>query len=411
MTAVEQPIPTRRLVRVVLTGPMASDPTVEQALSERLDIDVIGSHADIPAAVGRLAEHEPEVVLHGISDAHPAAAAGERIRADLRMIGEYTAAPVVLLVDTVSPELLEEALDAGASDVVLVPLMLDTLPFVIRKASQGRGSVTADEAGGASQVVTVFSPKGGTGKTVLSTNLAAWLARRSNKRVLLVDLDLQFGDASMMLGVTPLKTIYDLVVAPGEMDEEKLAGFTTSHSSGIEILAAPLRPEEAEVVTEAKVRQIIEVARTAFDIVVLDTSPFFYGPLLATLDSTDRLLLLCGLDAPTMKNVRLGLRTLELLGFRRDRVDIVLNRVSPGDEVTRADVEGVLEASVRFELPQDPAVLAAVNRGEPTVLLDERSSFALAVRDVVASFVSVGQSEPSQRPADGLRRRLQGWRR
>jgi pilus assembly protein CpaE len=411
MTAVEHPIPTRRSVRVVLTGPMASDPTLEQALAERLDIDVIGRHADIPGAVGRLTEHEPEVVLHGIGATHPVGASGERIRADLRMIGEYTAAPVVLLVDTMSPDLLEEALEAGASDVVLLPLMLDTLPFAIHKASQGRGPADAGEPGAASQVVTVFSPKGGTGKTVLSTNLAAWLARRSHKRVLLIDLDLQFGDASMMLGVTPVKTIYDLVAAPGEMDEEKLAGFTTSHSSGIEILAAPLRPEEAEVVTEAKVRQIIEVARTAFDVVVLDTSPFFYGPLLATLDSTDRLLLLCGLDAPTMKNVRLGLRTLELLGFRRDRVDIVLNRVSPGDEVTRADVEGVLDASVRFELPQDPAVLPAVNRGEPRALLDDRSLFALAVSEIVASFVSVGQAEPPQRAADGLRRRLQGWRR
>jgi pilus assembly protein CpaE len=258
-------------------------------------------------------------------------------------------------------------------------------------------------------VITVFSPKGGTGKTVLSTNIASWLGRRTEKRVLLIDLDLQFGDASMMLGLTPEKTIYDLVVAPGELDGEKLAGFASRHSSGIEILAAPLRPEEAEVVTEAKVRQILEVARKAYDVVVLDTSPFFYGPLLATLDSTDRLLLLCGLDAPTMKNVRLGLRTLELLGFPSDRIDVVLNRVSPGDDVTRLDVEAVLDTPVRYVLPQDPAVLVAVNRGEPASLLDERSFFANSVRDIVGSFVEAGTDE-AERPAEGGRRRLFGRR-
>jgi pilus assembly protein CpaE len=215
----------------------------------------------------------------------------------------------------------------------------------------------------------------------------------------------------MMLGLTPEKTIYDLVTAPGELDEEKLAGFASRHPSGIEILAAPLRPEEAEVVTEAKVRQVLEVAKSAYDVVVLDTSPFFYGPLLATLDSTDRLLLLCGLDAPTMKNVRLGLRTLELLGFRSDRIDVVLNRVSPGDEVSRLDVETVLETPVRFVLPQDPSVLVAVNRGEPAALLDERSYFANAVQDIVASFVPAGAEDAEERPATGLRRRFLGRQR
>ena len=409
MTAVEHPIPTRRTVRVVVTGPAAFDGSLEHTLAERLDVELVGRHPEIEVAVGQVGAVPPEVVLHSIDSR----AGAERLRAELESIRAHTDAPVILLVDTTSPELLGQALEAGASDVVVLPAMLDMLPFAIHKASQSRGPAAVEEAGGAGQVITVFSPKGGTGKTVLSTNIAAWLGKRTQKRVLLIDLDLQFGDSSMMLGLTPEKTIYDLVTAPGELDEEKLAGFASKHqASGIEILAAPLRPEEAEVVTEAKVRQVLEVARSAYDIVVLDTSPFFYGPLLATLDSTDRLLLLCGLDAPTMKNVRLGLRTLELLGFRPDRIDVVLNRVSPGDEVTRLDVETVLETPVRFTLPQDPSVLVAVNRGESAALLDERSFFALAVRDIVASFVPAGAEETESRPAAaGLRGRFLGRKR
>ena len=98
----------------------------------------------------------------------------------------------------------------------------------------------------------MFSPKGGTGKTVIATNLAAALAKHEAKRTLLLDLDLQFGDAAIMLGLEPEKTIYDLVVAPGELDSEKLAGYATKHTSGLDVLPAPLRPEDAELVTEAK---------------------------------------------------------------------------------------------------------------------------------------------------------------
>ena len=109
----------------------------------------------------------------------------------------------------------------------------------------------------------MFSPKGGTGKTVIATNLAAALAKAEARRTLLLDLDLQFGDAAIMLGIEPEKTIYDLVVAPGELDPEKLAGYTTKHTCGLDILPAPLRPEDAELVTEAKLGRLLEVARAS----------------------------------------------------------------------------------------------------------------------------------------------------
>ena len=172
----------------------------------------------------------------------------------------------------------------------------------------------------------MFSPKGGTGKTVTATNLAASLAKHHGKRALLLDLDLQFGDAAIMLGLEPEKTIHDLVTAPGELDQDKLGGYVTRHACGLDILPAPLRPEDAELVTEAKLAKLLEVAREAYDLIVVDTSPFFHGPMLATLDRTDELLLLCALDVPTLKNVRLALQTLELLSFPHERVQIVLRR-------------------------------------------------------------------------------------
>jgi pilus assembly protein CpaE len=236
--------------------------------------------------------------------------------------------------------------------------------------------------------VTVFSPKGGTGKTVTATNLGTSLAKHWGKRALLLDLDLQFGDAAIMLGIEPEKTIYDLVTAPGELDSEKLAGYTTKHASGLEILPAPLRPEDAELVTEAKLARLLEVARESFDVIVVDTSPFFHGPMLATLDRTDELLLLCGLDVPTLKNVRLSLQTLELLVLPARSHQA---RPQPGElqvGMKPKEVESALERTVDFEIPSDRIVPLAVNRGNPAVLAEPKAEFSKAVRAMAKELVA-----------------------
>src|SRR5207237_8115209 len=241
--------------------------------------------------------------------------------------------------------MLAEALEADVSDVVLLPQMTENVVFSIRKASHA-GRRAQGMSGKRGRIVTIFSPKGGTGKTVMATNLAAALAKFEGKSTLLLDLDLQFGDAAIMLGMEPEKTIYDLVVAPGELDSEKLAGYTSRHTCGLDILPAPLRPEDAELVPEAKLAPLLAVARESYDAIIVDTSPFFHGPMLATLDRTDELMLLCGLDVPTLKNVRLSLQTLELLSFPPTRIRFVLNRANSKVGLSKKEVEGALDVQM-----------------------------------------------------------------
>jgi pilus assembly protein CpaE len=305
----------------------------------------------------------------------------------VKAIRQHTTAPIVLLVSDTGPALVEAALAAGFDDVLVLPQSSETISFAIRKAGHSgtRNPGDAGHGGSGGQVITVFSPKGGTGKTVVSTNLAAYLAAKSKQRVLLIDLDLQFGDAAIMLGIDPQRTMHDLVLAPGDLDAGKLAGYTTKHRSGLDILAAPMLPEHAELVTEAKVMKLIEVARGAYDLVVIDTSPFFYGPMLALLAPTDQLLLLCGLDVPTLKNVRLSLRTLELLGFPPARTNLVLNRVTSDVGLSKEDVEVALGIPVSFEIPNDPVVAPAVNRGTAPALHDGDSDFAHAIAHIASA--------------------------
>jgi pilus assembly protein CpaE len=370
----QQAAGTRERVRVFMTGDCEGLAELRYALERHLEIDFVGATQSLGEATTVLRGGHLGVVLHGTrSSTLP--------QAELAAIREHTPAPIVLLASGESSALLDDALDADVADVLLLPQMTENLVFAIRKASHS-GRRAQGPGGRRGRIVTVFSPKGGTGKTVIATNTAASVAKHEGKRALLLDLDLQFGDAAIMLGIEPEKTIYDLVVAPGELDTEKLTGYVTRHGSGLDILPAPLRPEDAELVTEAKLAQLLEVARESYDVIVVDTSPFFHGPMLATLDRTDELLLVCSLDVPTLKNVRLALQTLELLSFPSERIRLVLNRANSKVGMKPGEVEGALDVKVRFSIPSDRAVPIAVNRGNPAVLADARADFSRAMREV-----------------------------
>jgi pilus assembly protein CpaE len=382
----------RERVRVVLTGACDGLAELRDALENHPELDLPGWCEDVRYAAGILGQAQPAVVLHATREsALPAS--------DLATIREHTQAPIILLASGSSYGILDHALEADVADVLLLPQYVDNVVFAVRKARQSRRAgrpivvqetVTPVQHG---QVITVFGPKGGSGRSVVATSLATALTKYQGRRTVLIDLDLQFGDAAIMLGADPEKTVFDLVSSPGEVDAEKLAAYTMGVASGVDLLAAPLRPEDAEFVTEAKVARVLEVARESYDVVVVDTAPFFHGPVLATLDQTDELLLLCGLDVPTLKNVRLSLQTLELLSFPPERIRLVVNQAAPRRSVKRSEVEAALGVKVSFEIPYDSDVPAAVNRGVPPVL----NGGLRVIREIAATLAPGGRADGANR--------------
>jgi len=388
-------------LRVYITGSCEGLVEIVDALRIHGGIELVGLTEEVPEAASALTGGHLDAVIH-------ATRGSEFPRDAYSAIREYTRAPVILLCSGECSGILAEALDAEVADVIPLPQLTENIVFAIRKACQAekRAGTTTSHMG---KVATVFSPKGGIGKTCVSTNLAATFAKYHKERTLLLDLDLQFGDAAIMLGLEPDKTIYDLVVAPGELDTEKLAGYTTQHPCGLDVLPAPIRPEDAELVTEGKLARLLEVARASYDMIIVDTSPFFHGPMLATLDRTDLLLLLCGLDIPTIKNVRLGLQTLELLSFPNERIRVILNRANTNVGLKRSEVEETLRTKVHVELPSDRAVPMAVNRGKPVALAEPGADFSKAVRDLadtIAARTTKAKAPKGQKPAKEPRQSL-----
>jgi pilus assembly protein CpaE len=388
--------------RIYLIGSCDGFEPLRDQLAAHPELELLGESDHVAQATSILAGGHLDCVLFATRE--PSFPAGE-----IAALREHTRAPLVMIASGEAASMLEQALDSDVSDVLLLPQLTHNVVFAIRKAAHVRRQ-TQVAAGRTGRVITVFSPKGGTGKTTVATNLAAAFAKREGRRTLLLDLDLQFGDAAIVLGLEPEKTIYDLVTAPGELDSEKLAGYVSRHPSGIDVLAAPLRPEDAELVTEGKVTSLLEVARGSYEAIVVDTSPFFHGPMLATLDRTDELIVLCGLDVPTLKNVRLAMQTLELLSFPTSRVRYVMNRANTNVGLKTREVETALKVKVAHELPSDGAVPLTVNRGNPAVLAEPRCDFAKSIAQLAKQLAPQGRisaptaTKPQQRKRLSLAR-------
>jgi pilus assembly protein CpaE len=382
---------THERVRIFITGDCEGLGKLSENLTAHADLDLIGAAEHVAQATATLAGGHLDCVLH-------ATRSRELPAAEIAAIREHTRAPIIVIAAGESASLLEDALDADVADVMLLPQLTENVVFAIRKAAHTRRQLAvASPKTRQGRIVTVFSPKGGTGKTVMASNLAAAVAKYETKRALLLDLDLQFGDAAIVLGIEPEKTIYDLVVAPGELDVEKLAGYITRHPCGLDVLPAPLRPEDAELVTEGKLGLLLDVAKEAYDVIVVDTSPFFHGPMLATLDRTDDLLMVCGLDVPTLKNVRLSLQTLELLSFPSHRIRFVLNRANSKVGLKRKEVEAALKMKVDIEIPSERTVPLSVNRGNPAVIQEPSADFSKAVRELAKTVLPTSPGATSQR--------------
>ena len=239
--------------------------------------------------------------------------------------------PVVVLYHGSPNGFLERAFEAGADDLVgRCPQAPGQLGFALEKAlARRRGAVASATAGA---MITVLGPKGGTGKTVTSSNLAVALALEGHSSVL-VDLDLQFGDVGLALGLQPTKTIYDLATSGGTLDGDKVDSFLAQHSSGARALLAPLRPDQAAAIDTAFLREVFEILRARYDFVLVDTPPAFSPEVIAAVDASSHLCMVGMLDALSLKDTKIGLETLAEMGYDPRSITLVLNRAdsSVGD--------------------------------------------------------------------------------
>jgi pilus assembly protein CpaE len=255
----------------------------------------------------------------------------------------------------------------------------------------------------------VLGPTGGTGKTLTASNLSVAL-QEQGQRVALVDLDLQFGDIGLCMGLSPDKTIHDLVVAGGTLDTGKLEDFLTDHESGVKVLLAPSRPDYASAVTVESVREIYGVLQQRYDYVVIDTPPGFTPEVIASIDLSSDLVMVGMLDSLSLKNTKLGLETLDLMGYEHEKVQLVLNRAHSRVGISSSDVVAVLGREPEVLVPSDREIPRTVNEGVPIVQALPQSEAAQAFRGLASTFVARQEPAPGEEVGAGKGRKRFGRR-
>jgi pilus assembly protein CpaE len=353
---------------------------LSRLLSLEDGIDVAGGAGSGEEAIQMAMEIRPDVVVMDINmPGMDGVAAAEIISQRL------PASPIIMMSVHGEAEQLKRSLTAGAREFLVKPFSADEFSTTIRRVyekelirrQQVEAAMPAVPTGpqldaadlGEHQIIGVFSPKGGAGRTTIATNLALALHRETGGRVCLVDANLQFGDVGVLLNLNPKNRSMLDAVETGEPDADITNSVVIDHSTGIRVLLAPPSPEGADLVTPAYLRKMVDHLSETHDFVVVDLPSALNDHSLAIMDAADQIVVLTALEITTIKNVRLFLEVADQLEYDRSKIRLVVNRSDSAQGIRIADVEASIRRSIDGTIVSDGRLaVLAVNRGVPFVV-------------------------------------------
>ena len=326
---------------------------------------------------------------------------------------DHRAEMSVVLVANPSNDLWRDAVRAGVRDIVdphlvdveLEPALGRAVAWTARLRESGWPPPPPPPPPKSGRVIVVLSPKGGSGKTMVASNLTAALARDGGGAVALVDLDVQFGDAGYAFGLVAEHTIGQLAAAP-TLDATTLKVFLTRHEpSGAYVLCGAESPEEGESVTDEVARQIVELLARDVAYVVVDTPAGLDERTLAVLELATDVVLVSSLDVSSIRNLGKSLDALDRVGLLPRSRHFVLNRSDARVGIDPSDVEAALGMRIDTAVPSSRAIPFSMNQGSPIVIEDPKSQAARELTTFTHRFVDADATEAAPEPRSGFLRR------
>ncbi len=371
---------------------------VDQSTRNRLSMqlgDQVAGYTTVEAFAEEVGP-DPAVVVLG-----PSCAGAPGLMGAEELIRQRPNVGAILIAEELTTDVFQRAIRSGVRDVLAAPVDTAQLGEAVRRIEESIGAhhraapVEPQVESGDGQlgrVITVFSTKGGAGKSVVASNLGVSLAMRTDKPVVLVDADLQFGDIAVMLKLAPQHTIVDAVSSMDRLDAGFVQNLLATHApSGLKILPAPLEPAYADQISADDVTKIVEILRTFCAYVVIDTPSYFDDKVLNLIELSDDVLLVAGMDIPNIKNVKIGLQTMRLLDTPMSKIHLVLNRANSKVKLDVSEVERTLQVKAEVLVPSDVVVPQSVNKGTPVVLDAPKAGVSRALEQLADLFVPANE--------------------
>lgn len=381
----------KELIKVLIVDDIEETrANLRKALAFEDRIDIVGEASDGYQAIDMACKYKPNIILMDINMPDM-----DGIQATERIALKCPASSVIMVSVQGEKEYLKRAMLAGAKEFLIKPFSPDevnqTIINVYELDKQRNSQVYAHQMVDkgfveSSKVITLFSGKGGVGKSLIAVNLAVALAR-NQKKVAIVDLDLMFGDVASLFNLRPKETIYHVVQEIDRLDGESIRPFLMEATEGVKVLSAPVRPEHSEIITGKHVEKILRLLKESFDYVIVDTPAFLTDPVLA-LDSSDFIFLVNTLNVPVLRHNKTVLDLMESLNFPVQNIRMLLNRSDLDTGIMSKDVKIALGMEPYRILPEDSSVELSINRGEPLVQLKQNSKWSKQIEKLAQQIIA-----------------------
>lgn len=305
-------------------------------------------------------------------------------------------AAIITAASNASPQLILGSMRAGAREFLQLPIIADELRTVLDHVAEL--CTTEGQSHKQARLTAVFSSKGGAGVSFFSANLAAAMTVPT----LLVDLNLQAGDAASFMGLDPKYSLADFAAHRNRLDDALISSMITPHSPNLSLLAAPLEAHEAEDITVQDVSEVLHLMGRRYESIVLDLPHTFDPITVSALDLADDILLVMTMDIPGIRSTKRALKVFERLGYPRGKIRVVVNRWSKSIDVELQKVETHLNERLVGFVPNDyPRVIESINLGQPLVQSEPTSKLTIEIKRI-ASLVQGNTNTDSPQPRRGL---------
>ena len=359
--------------------------------------------ADPEALATYLAGEGPAVMFFGIAqDPEATLAAVRKCAEHCRRPGGRPGSPAAIIGITTraSSDLLLEAVRAGIDEFLTPPLDDKTVRDCIRNVCEKKGILQTAPNSRGGRIFTVFSGKGGCGKTTLATNLAYQLAQLPERSVLVLDLNLQFGNAATFLDLQPRHTIIDcLTKEGGVVEDEMLVKLPCRHASGVAVLSGPDDPADSDQLKPDQTLALLESLKGRYDFVVVDTISNFDENNLTALDVADRIILLTDTLVPSVRNTQRCLKVFSKLDYDLDKVVLVVNRFDKNVGAGAKELQQAFDIPISGFIPNEfAAVMSAVDAGLPIAEATQKSGVTAALKQLAHELVGAEPESEAPRP-------------